>query len=161
MVETMKAKTLALALTVVVAAAILSGLAIASAPPQNPLYKGTLDTWYEYRSGESWIPSNAKIVESRWTIIKAYNTIFFKMDSTELNVEEETPGTYDHIVAKMTAQNIQYLGDGIIISGVCTLWKNSQYYGTEEVTVTIEETNYAEQMTFIGFGAKIYGSLLP
>lgn len=81
------------------------------------------------------------------------------MDFAELNVYEGTPGTYGHIVARIT-QNIQYLGDGIIISGECTLWKNSQYYGTELVTVTVQETKYAEQMTFEGF-ARIYGSLLP
>ncbi|MBS7619910.1 hypothetical protein KEJ21_04600 [Candidatus Bathyarchaeota archaeon] len=167
----MKKKTLALALSTIFIAAIFSGLALVSAPTQSVIYKGTLDTWYEYWNWNTkeWQRSDAKIVESQWRIYRSWDgTVVFHTSFTELNVSEEPlypgegePGTYDDIIFRIRTRTVTYTDDGIEISGECVFWKNGAYVDSFKAYVTVNVKNYATQMTFTDNSTNIYGSLIP
>jgi len=117
-------------------------------------YRGTCDTWYS--------DTDAKIVQSNWRVVITENgkAIFF-MKFIELNIWEETPGTYDYLIVKMGTDDVQATSDGFIIRGTSLWWKNEVLTYTLETEITISATNYTTQFRVDFDGNWITGSLTP
>ena len=148
---------------VTVSASPFSFVKAASTPKSSLLYRGTIETWIDRDLEET-----AKVIESSWRLIVHEDEwAMFYLKYTELNIEEEIPGTYDYFVIRMRSNDVEKTLEGCIVAGTSEWWKNGELTYSFEVVVTIDPTDLRSQfsMGLVGQGGVVWftfpGSLLP
>jgi hypothetical protein len=127
-------------------------------------YEGRFDTW-SYEDGV--LSTNAKIVSGFWQFIPTKGDwAWFYAQYRELNVNEETPGTYDNFTIFMATTIWEPIPNGYNLEGTSYLWKNGELTYQFDTTITIDSEDYETQLR-IDFKiapeniVQIFGSLLP